>query len=73
MFQVLKDITNRYKVLKKVKVHYRPGWDCHGMPIELKVLTDGKKLKKQLSPLEIREKGNEDFFYSRFQQDCHCN
>ena len=20
------------------RVHYRPGWDCHGLPIELKVI-----------------------------------
>ncbi|XP_055879127.1 isoleucine--tRNA ligase, mitochondrial-like isoform X2 [Biomphalaria glabrata] len=54
--KVLKDITNRYKVLKKHKVHYRPGWDCHGMPIELKAITDQSGKHLQLSPLEIRTK-----------------
>ncbi|KAH9519440.1 Isoleucine--tRNA ligase, mitochondrial [Bulinus truncatus] len=54
--KVLKDITNRYKVLKKQKVHYRPGWDCHGMPIEIKAITDQTGKHLQLSPLEIRMK-----------------
>ncbi|XP_059162221.1 isoleucine--tRNA ligase, mitochondrial-like [Physella acuta] len=54
--KVLKDITNRYKVLKKYKVHYRPGWDCHGMPIEIKAITDKTGKPIQLSPLEIRAK-----------------
>lgn len=36
--KILKDITNRYKILKGYRVDYRPGWDCHGLPIELKAL-----------------------------------
>uniref|UniRef100_A0A3N7FM14 Aminoacyl-tRNA synthetase class Ia domain-containing protein n=1 Tax=Populus trichocarpa TaxID=3694 RepID=A0A3N7FM14_POPTR len=36
--KILKDIINRYKILQNYKVHYVPGWDCHGLPIELKVL-----------------------------------
>ncbi|KAK6930167.1 Methionyl/Valyl/Leucyl/Isoleucyl-tRNA synthetase, anticodon-binding [Dillenia turbinata] len=34
--KILKDIINRYKLLQNCKVHYAPGWDCHGLPIELK-------------------------------------
>jgi isoleucyl-tRNA synthetase len=33
-------------------VHYVPGWDCHGLPIELKALGNAK----EKSPLKIREK-----------------
>jgi isoleucyl-tRNA synthetase len=36
--KVLKDITNRYHMLKGKRVDFIPGWDCHGLPIELKVL-----------------------------------
>ncbi|KAG0334068.1 Isoleucine--tRNA ligase, mitochondrial, partial [Podila horticola] len=36
--KVLKDFINRQKVMKGHKVDYRPGWDCHGLPIELKAL-----------------------------------
>ncbi|MQL95775.1 hypothetical protein Taro_028447 [Colocasia esculenta] len=34
--KILKDIINRYKLLQSYKIHYVPGWDCHGLPIELK-------------------------------------
>ena len=27
----------RWHILNGRRVHYRPGWDCHGLPIELKV------------------------------------
>ena len=36
--KILKDFINRYMLLEGYKVHYVPGWDCHGLPIELKVL-----------------------------------
>lgn len=34
------------------RVTYIPGWDCHGLPIELRALRESSKL--DLSPLEIR-------------------
>ncbi|CCG84877.1 protein of unknown function, partial [Taphrina deformans PYCC 5710] len=36
--KILKDIIVRRKILEGVKVSYVPGWDCHGLPIELKAL-----------------------------------
>jgi isoleucyl-tRNA synthetase len=36
--KVLKDVINRYKLLRGQRVDYVPGWDCHGLPIELKAL-----------------------------------
>lgn len=41
--KVLKDIINRYNLLQGYRVHYVPGWDCHGLPIELKALKKNKK------------------------------
>ncbi|PWN35903.1 isoleucyl-tRNA synthetase [Meira miltonrushii] len=35
--KVLKDVINRYQVSIGKRVHYVPGWDCHGLPIENKV------------------------------------
>ena len=35
--QILKDIINKYQLLQGRRVRYIPGWDCHGLPIELKV------------------------------------
>ncbi|KAM7356031.1 isoleucyl-tRNA synthetase, mitochondrial [Cochliomyia hominivorax] len=36
--KILKDITIRHRVVKGQKIHFIPGWDCHGLPIELKAL-----------------------------------
>jgi len=44
-------------VLKGRLVHYVPGWDCHGLPIELKAL--GELGTSGLTPLQIRQKGQE--------------
>ncbi|KAL5008395.1 hypothetical protein ScPMuIL_013976 [Solemya velum] len=52
--KILKDVTNRYKLLRGYKVHYVPGWDCHGLPIELKALAGEKK--QHLTPLQIRDR-----------------
>lgn len=37
------------------RVHYIPGWDCHGLPIELKALNSKKLNTKTLKPTELRE------------------
>ena len=58
--KILKDIVNKYKTLKGYKVHFVPGWDCHGLPIELKVLQNLKSDdRKNLNVLELRRKANE--------------
>ena len=55
--KILKDIINRYQLLQGRKVRYVPGWDCHGLPIELKVLQSMKKEERQaLTPLDLRKK-----------------
>ncbi|WP_215609589.1 isoleucine--tRNA ligase [Leptothoe spongobia] len=58
--KVLKDIINKYQLLRDRKVRYVPGWDCHGLPIELKVLqTIDRKKRANLTPLELRQKAKE--------------
>ncbi|MEJ1930519.1 isoleucine--tRNA ligase [Nostoc sp. NIES-2111] len=58
--KILKDIINRYQLLKGRKVRYVPGWDCHGLPIELKVLQNLKSAERQnLTPLQLRQKAKE--------------
>ncbi|XP_011090964.1 isoleucine--tRNA ligase, chloroplastic/mitochondrial [Sesamum indicum] len=55
--KILKDIINRYKLLQNYRVHYVPGWDCHGLPIELKVLQSlDQDARKELTPLKLRAK-----------------
>ncbi|MFH1874435.1 MAG: isoleucine--tRNA ligase [Pseudomonadota bacterium] len=53
--KILKDIVVKYKNMAGFKCEYVPGWDCHGLPIELEV---DKKLggkKRELSPLAKRK------------------
>jgi len=60
MNKILKDFINRKQVLKGKQVHYVPGWDCHGLPIELKVLQNMKSKERQnLTPIGLREKAAE--------------
>nr|WP_216351340.1 isoleucine--tRNA ligase [Leptolyngbya sp. 'hensonii'] len=58
--KTLKDIINKYQLLQGRKVRYVPGWDCHGLPIELQVLKDMKQEERQrLSPLQLRHKARD--------------
>jgi isoleucyl-tRNA synthetase len=55
--KILKDFINRKQALNGSQVHYVPGWDCHGLPIELKVLQNMKSKERQgLTPVTLREK-----------------
>jgi len=53
VLQILKDVVTRHKLLQGCRIHYIPGWDCHGLPIELKAL-DGHT---NLSAVTIWRKG----------------
>ncbi|KAG7272576.1 hypothetical protein CRUP_024365 [Coryphaenoides rupestris] len=55
--KILKDIRNRFEMLRGRQVHYVPGWDCHGLPIELKAL--GELEPSGLSALQIRQKARQ--------------
>lgn len=57
--QILKDIILRSQLIQGNRVHYIPGWDCHGLPIE-NVAT--KDRVHSLSPIEIRQKAKEIAF-----------
>ncbi len=68
--KVLKDIINKYKLLQGHKIDYIPGWDCHGLPIELKVLQKIKsKERQELTPLKLRQKAKE-FAIQAQQEQC---
>ena len=51
----LKDFIVKSKTMAGFDAPYVPGWDCHGLPIEIKVdlLWGGKKL--QMDPLAVRD------------------
>lgn len=54
--KILKDIIIRSKTLAGLDAPYVPGWDCHGLPIELNI---EKKFGKTLEPREFRKKCRE--------------
>ena len=51
--KTLKDIIVKYKSMKGFYAPYVPGWDCHGLPIELQV---DKNLGRKKDTLGIIEK-----------------
>ena len=42
--KMLKDVVVKYQLMSGKKVFFRPGWDCHGLPTELKVQKEHGKL-----------------------------
>ncbi len=65
--KILKDIINKYQILKGNKVIFVPGWDCHGLPIELKVLQQLKsKDRAELNSIQLRKKASK---YAKQQVD----
>jgi isoleucyl-tRNA synthetase len=50
--KILKDFVVKSQTMLGKRAPYVPGWDCHGLPIEYKVV----KESRALSPLEVRRK-----------------
>ena len=50
--KILKDFVVKSQTMLGKRAPYIPGWDCHGLPIEYKVV----KESRGLSPLEVRRK-----------------
>ncbi len=51
--KTLKDIIIKYKNMTGFSAAFIPGWDCHGLPIEHKVMKDLSEKKLQKSDAEI--------------------
>jgi len=54
--KILKDIIVKSKTLSDFDSPYIPGWDCHGLPIELMVEKKVGKPGKKVTVAEFREK-----------------
>jgi isoleucyl-tRNA synthetase len=70
--KILKDIIVKYKTMAGFRAPYRPGWDTHGLPIELEVEKKiGRKAKSEMSLVEVRRLCREyaDKFVSVQRQD----
>ena len=57
--KILKDIINKTALLQGRKARFVPGWDCHGLPIELKVLQGlSSSERAELTPISLRQKAH---------------
>jgi len=55
--KILKDVINRAQRMAGHAVHYVPGWDCHGLPIEWRIEEEYRKSgrdKDQVPVLQFR-------------------
>src|SRR5258707_12406789 len=52
--KILKDIIVKYRTLRGLSAPYVPGWDCHGLPIEYKVM---QELRADLVQKALDDKG----------------
>ena len=53
--KVLKDLVIKSKSMAGFQAPFVPGWDCHGLPIEFRVV----KSAAGLTPLQVRQKSEE--------------
>src|SRR5438477_12720378 len=58
--KILKDMIVRYKTMAGYYAPYVPGWDCHGLPIELQLMKELKITDKQkVDRTKFREQAKE--------------
>ncbi len=57
--KILKDIVVKSRTLEGFDAPYVPGWDCHGLPIELNVEKKFGKAGEKLNSTEFRQKCRE--------------
>jgi len=53
--KVLKDLVVKYKTMAGFDAPYVPGWDCHGLPIEIKVMAELGDKAHQMCKSDIRK------------------
>src|SRR4051812_30751701 len=53
--KILKDIIVKYRTMAGHYVEFKPGWDCHGLPIELAVMREHADEVAKMSAVEIRK------------------
>jgi isoleucyl-tRNA synthetase len=53
--KILKDLVVKSRTMLGLRAPFVPGWDCHGLPIEFKVV----KESRGLTPAEIRRRAEE--------------
>jgi isoleucyl-tRNA synthetase len=53
--KVLKDFVVKYRTMCGFKAPYIPGWDCHGLPIEVKVMAELGDAARTMSKPDFRK------------------
>jgi len=54
--KILKDIVVRVKNMTGFNARYLPGWDCHGLPIEAKVMDELGDEARSMTAMDIRSR-----------------
>ncbi|HUV05400.1 MAG TPA: isoleucine--tRNA ligase [Armatimonadota bacterium] len=57
--KVLKDFVVKYKTMAGFRCAYVPGWDNHGMPIEVEVQREFRRAGRKLDRLQLRRRCRE--------------
>jgi len=57
--KTLKDFVVKYKSMRGLRCPFVPGWDCHGLPIEHRLLKELHKTKHDVQLLDFRRKAKE--------------
>ena len=57
--KILKDIIVKSKLMDNHRASYVPGWDCHGLPIEIAIEKKYGKVGDKLTPEQFRDKCRE--------------
>ncbi len=52
--KILKDIVVKYRNMSGQRCDFVPGWDCHGLPIELEVDKKLGAAKRSMNPVDVR-------------------
>ena len=55
MNKTLKDFIVKSRTMSGYDAPYVPGWDCHGLPIEIKVDDDLGRKKLEMDPMQVRD------------------
>lgn len=58
--KILKDIINRNKLLHGFRINYLPGFDCHGLPLEIKAIENlglraSDRHPSSFDPVQVRD------------------
>ncbi|HZD32635.1 MAG TPA: isoleucine--tRNA ligase [Candidatus Angelobacter sp.] len=53
--KTLKDFIVKSQTMSGFDAPYVPGWDCHGLPIEIKVDDDLGRKKLEMDPMQVRD------------------